>query len=83
FGNDSFEVELLSELKWHGIHPIFQSCLLHMHVPTDDILFSSHADVTVDLAEANDAIKWKLNHFISHKDHSAEALFQAEWPSGN
>ena len=41
FRNNSFKVDLPSELKRRGVHPVFHASLLRIHIPNDDRLFPS------------------------------------------
>ena len=44
FGNQSFKLELLVHLKRRGVHDVFHSSLLRIHVPNDDRLFPGRMD---------------------------------------
>jgi len=44
FGNHSFRVDLPNSLKQRGIHDVFHSSLLRIHVPNDDRLFPRRLD---------------------------------------
>ena len=39
FDNQSFKIDLPSHLKQRGIHDVFHSSLLRIHIPNDDCLF--------------------------------------------
>ena len=39
FSNNSYQIELPSELKKRGIHDVFHASLLRIHHPSDDRLF--------------------------------------------
>ena len=39
FGDNSYELDLPDCLKQWGMHPVFHSSLLRIHVPNDDQLF--------------------------------------------
>ena len=44
FGNQSFQIKLPSHLKKKGVHDVFHSSLLRIHVPNDDHLFPGQMD---------------------------------------
>lgn len=39
FRNNSFKLDLPARLRQWGIHPVFHSSLMRIHVPNDDRLF--------------------------------------------
>jgi hypothetical protein len=39
YGNNSYKLELPSRLKQRGVHPVFHSSYLRIHIPNDDRLF--------------------------------------------
>ena len=39
YGNNSYKLDLPARLKQRGVHPVFHSSLLRIHVPNDDHLF--------------------------------------------
>ena len=47
FGNQSFRIELSMHLKRRGIHNVFHSSLLKIHVPNDDWLFPGRMDTQI------------------------------------
>lgn len=51
YNNQSFKIDLPSHLKQRGIHDVFHSSLLRIHVPNDDRLFPGRLDtqLTIDV----------------------------------
>ena len=47
FGNNSYELDLPDCLKQWGMHPVFHSSLLRIHVPNDDQLFLRQQEMQV------------------------------------
>jgi hypothetical protein len=53
FRNNSFELDLPPHLRQRGIHPVFHSSLLRVHIPNDDRLFPGRLETQVaDFGEA-------------------------------
>ena len=82
FGNNSFELDLPARLKQRGIHPVFHSSLLRIHVPNDDRLFPGRQETQVaDFGETEP--EWSVERILSHYGSSTDALFEVKWASGN
>ena len=82
FGNNSFRIELPSDLKQRGIHNVFHSSLLRVHVPNDDRLFPGRlASQVAELDVQSD--EWAIERFASHCGSGSQAVFEAVWKSGD
>ncbi|KAJ8596234.1 hypothetical protein M405DRAFT_689725, partial [Rhizopogon salebrosus TDB-379] len=79
----SYKLDLPSRLKQRGIHPVFHSSYLRIHVPNDDRLFPGHLET--QLAEFNDDNdrEWAVDRILSHKGSQADAVFEVLWKSGD
>ena len=49
FGNDTFGIDLPSELKKRGLHSRFHASLLHIHIPNDDWRFPGQEVENLDV----------------------------------
>ena len=80
YGNASFQLDLPAHLKRHGIHNVFHSSLLRIHVPNDDRLFLGRMDT--QLADPGDD-EWAVDKILSHHGARTEAVFEILWKSGD
>ncbi len=77
FSNNSYQIDLPSELKQWGLHPIFHTSLLHVHVPNDDCLFPGRLHGQIGLtAEPNN--EWKIKGIVSHKGKGWDTVFKVK-----
>ena len=81
FGNSSFQVELPPHLKRRGVHDVFHSSLLQIHVPNDDRLFPGRMDTQVALTEDDE--EWAVDRIRSHHGSRTDASFEIVWKSGD
>ena len=81
FGNSSFQLELPPHLKRRGIHDVFHSSLLRIHVPNDDRLFPGRMDT--QLSGADDGDEWAVDRILSHSGSRTDASFEILWKSGD
>ena len=81
YGNSSFQLELPSHLKKRGIHDVFHSSLLRIHVPNDDRLFPGRMDT--QLSGADDGDEWAVDRILSHHGSRTDASFEIYWKSGD
>ena len=77
FGNSSFLLELPAHLKRRGIHDVFHSSLLRIHVPNDDRLFPGRMDT--QLAGEDEGDEWAVDRILSHHGARTEAIFEILW----
>jgi hypothetical protein len=82
FGNNSYKVDLPSELKKRGVHNIFHSSLLQIHIPNDDQLFPGCTESQFQLI-ANAEGEWAVDQILSHSGSRTDSIFEVLWCSGN
>lgn len=80
FGNASFQVELPTHLKRRGIHDVFHSSLLRVHIPNDDRLFPGRMDTQLI---GEDDGEWAVDRILSHHGSRTDASFEILWKSGD
>jgi hypothetical protein len=82
FGNASFQLDLPQHLQRRGLHDVFHSSLLRVHVPNDDRLFPGRMDTQIgDITETDG--EWAVDKILSHHGAKADALFEIKWKSGD
>lgn len=82
FGNNSYRIELPSNLKKRGVHDVFHASLLRVHEPNDDRLFPGRLDSQVlDLDEHDN--EWAIDKIIGHSGTGAAAIFKVRWKTGD
>src|SRR6202789_1347675 len=78
----SFRLELPIHLKRRGVHDVFHSSLLRIHVPNDDRLFPGRMDTQLgEIPEADD--EWAVELIRSHAGSGEKAMFEIIWKSGD
>ncbi len=82
FGNGSFRIELLSNLKVRGIHDVFHVSLLRVHIPNDDQLFPGRAENQMGLTDEMSG-EWAVEQIIGHSGSKMDSLFKVKWKSGD
>ncbi|PBL04604.1 hypothetical protein ARMGADRAFT_854690, partial [Armillaria gallica] len=78
----SFHVKLPDSFLQHGVHPVFHSLLLRVHVPNDDCRFPGQLDTQLQetpLAEP----QWKVDSILSHHGPGEHATFWVKWTTGD
>ena len=80
FKNGSFQLDLPPHLKWRGVHNVFHSSLLHIHIPSDDWLFPGRMDVA---SEDPTDDEWAVDSIESHSSSKSNAIFEVHWKSGD
>ena len=82
FNNQSFKLELPTHLKRRGVHDVFHSSLLKIHVPNDDRLFPGRLDTQIgDGPDTED--KWAVDVIRSHAGSGENSTFEIKWKSGD
>lgn len=82
FGNNSYHLDLPSNLWRRGIHDIFHSSLLRVHEPNDDRLFPGQLDSQV--AELDDCDhEWVIEKILGHSGTGDDTVFEVTWKSGD
>ncbi|KAG2742089.1 hypothetical protein P692DRAFT_201652613, partial [Suillus brevipes Sb2] len=79
----SFLVDLPNRLRQRGIHPVFHSSLLRIHVPNDDRLFPGRMDNQIFEFEGEREAEWQVDRILSHKGAKEDALFEVRWTAGD
>ncbi|TFY55328.1 hypothetical protein EVJ58_g8315 [Rhodofomes roseus] len=82
YKNNSYLIELSRNLKRRGVHNVFHSSLLRIHEPNDDRLFPGRLDSQIAELEDKDN-EWAIARIVSHTGEREDALFEAEWKSGD
>ncbi|EJD38691.1 hypothetical protein AURDEDRAFT_71890, partial [Auricularia subglabra TFB-10046 SS5] len=80
---DNFKVDLPSELKALGIHPMFHSSLLRVHVANDDGRFPGRlASQAFNLGD-EPADDWEVQEIETHTGAGKDAVFKVVWKAGD
>jgi hypothetical protein len=66
FGNNSYHLELPDCMKQHGIHDVFHSSYLRLHMPNNNRLFPGRLDNQVADFEDKEH-EWAVEKILSHK----------------
>lgn len=82
FGNNTFKIDLPTELKRRGVHPSFHASLLRIHNPNDDRLFPGRLASQIGLA-AQIENEWKIERIEHHNGTGSLAQFQVVWTTGD
>jgi hypothetical protein len=79
FDNQS---ELPTHLKRRGVHDVFHSSLLRIHMPNDDRLFPGRMDTQLrDNPDSED--EWAVERIQSHAESGENSIFEMLWKSGD
>src|SRR5205807_1028641 len=79
--NNSFLLDLPSDLKQRGLHPAFHAHLLRPHVPNDDRRFPGRQ--LKQIAEIGQLEEWSVSRIRSHSGQGTTALFEVEYSTGD
>lgn len=82
FGNGSFQLDLPAHLKQRGIHDVFHTSLLRIHVPNDDWLFPGWLDTQLGNADGTEG-EWAIDSIIGHASLKNDATFEVKWKTGD
>ena len=82
FGKASFKLELPQHLKQRGVHDMFHSSLLRIHIPNDNRLFLGRMDTQVVGDDPLDD-EWAVECIKSHSGAKMDAIFKVLWKSGD
>jgi len=82
FGNYSYHIELPSSPCQRGIHNIFHSSLLCIHVPNNDQLFPGCLDEQIPELGGTTR-EWTIDKILSHQGSHSDAKFEVLWTSGD
>ena len=82
YSNSSFQLDLPPHLKWCGIHNVFHTSLLRIHMPSDDWLFPGQMDIQLNKSDNSDG-EWAVDCILSHAGSQMNALFKIKWKSSD
>jgi hypothetical protein len=82
FGNNSFRLELPDRMKQRGIHNVFHSSYLRIHLPNDNCLFPGRLDNQVAEFDEEEC-EWAVDRILSHKGTRSDAVFEVRRKSGD
>ncbi|KIM53829.1 hypothetical protein SCLCIDRAFT_85987, partial [Scleroderma citrinum Foug A] len=69
-------------LHQRGIHNVFHSSLLHIHIPNDDHLFPGHLNEQIPELGGT-TCEWTIDKILSHQGSHVDAKFEVLWMPGN
>ncbi|OAX36170.1 hypothetical protein K503DRAFT_867760 [Rhizopogon vinicolor AM-OR11-026] len=81
YRNNSFLLDLPSDLKQRGLHPAFHAHLLRLHVPNDDRRFPGRQ--LKQIAEIGQLEEWSISRIRTHSGQGTAALFEVEYSTGD
>jgi hypothetical protein len=82
FNNESFKLGISKSLRQRGIHDVFHSSLLRVHVANNDRLFPNCSDVTL-WESSETGQEWAVSRIKTHSGKGRNAIFEIEWKSGD
>ncbi|KAF7763831.1 hypothetical protein Agabi119p4_8368 [Agaricus bisporus var. burnettii] len=83
FGNNSYRIKLPVDLRSRGVHDVFHSSLLRIHIPNDDRLFPGRSESQLMPVDESPGTEWTAEKIMSHAGIGAEAIFEIRWKSGD
>ena len=81
FGNDTFGIDLPSELKKRGLHSRFHASLLRIHIPNDDRRFPGREVENLDVF--GESTEWRVDKITRHHGKGTTANFEILWKTGD
>ncbi|KJA13182.1 hypothetical protein HYPSUDRAFT_95967, partial [Hypholoma sublateritium FD-334 SS-4] len=82
FENQSYQLKLPLSLRKRGVHDVFHSSLLHIHIVNDDKLFPGCLDSQVfDLEDLEG--KWAVEKVLEYKISAKKLMFKVLFKSGD
>ena len=82
FNNQSFRLELPVHLKRRGVHDVFHSSLLRIHMPNDDRLFPGRMDTQIGDSPSSED-KWAMDKIQTHAGSEEDSVFEILWKSSD
>ncbi|KZS88100.1 hypothetical protein SISNIDRAFT_401331, partial [Sistotremastrum niveocremeum HHB9708] len=81
----SFKLDLPSDMKSRGLHPVFHSSLLRIHVPNDDRRFPNRVQLLSPSlgTEPAESSEWPVEKFVSHSGAGDALIFKVLWKTGD
>ena len=84
FKNQSFRIDLPTDLKRRGVHDVFHSSLLQVHILNDDRLFPGRLDEQISSEGPMDpTTEWALDKILSHMQSEQNSVFKVKWKAGD
>ncbi|KAJ3964138.1 hypothetical protein EV361DRAFT_756878, partial [Lentinula raphanica] len=74
------KLDLPADLKKRGVHDVFHSSLLRIHVPNDDRLFPGRS---YEQVVGTDSGEWQVDKVVNHKGFKSDAMFLILWKTGD
>lgn len=81
YRNNSFLLDLPSQLKQRGIHPAFHAHLLRLHVPNDNRHFPGRQ--LEHVSDIGHLEEWSVSRIADHQGTGPDALFEVEYSTGD
>ncbi|KAF8800026.1 hypothetical protein BYT27DRAFT_6847908 [Phlegmacium glaucopus] len=75
-------LDLPPHLKRRGVHDVFHSSLLCIHVPNDDRLFPGRMDTQISNSPETEE-EWAVERILSHAGSKTNSVFEIKWKSGD
>ncbi|OAX32781.1 hypothetical protein K503DRAFT_701539, partial [Rhizopogon vinicolor AM-OR11-026] len=69
-------------LRQRGVHSVFHSSLLRIHIPNDDCLFPGRTDTQIVDLDSQEP-EWIVDTILSHKGSGENATFEVRWCAGD
>jgi hypothetical protein len=69
-------------MRQRGIHNVFHSSYLRIHLPNNDCLFPGRLDNQVAEFDKEER-EWAVDRILSHKGTRSDAVFKVRWKSGD
>ena len=80
--NQSYKLEIPMHLKRRGMHDVFHSSLLIIHMLNDDQLFPGRMDIQLGVSPEADN-EWAVDVIRTHARSGEDAVFKILWKSGD
>ena len=82
YGNSSFKIDLPTELKKRGVHDVFHSSLLRIHLPNDDRLFPGRQEKQLGHSSKIEE-EWAVEEILTHHQAHGDTIFEVKWKAGD
>ena len=82
FRNNSYKLDLPARLRQRGIHPVFHSSLMKIHVPNNDRLFPGRMETQVADFDEPDT-EWQVDRILSYSSSGNSSVFEIWWTLGD
>ena len=82
YGNSSFKIDLPNELKERGVHDVFHSSLLRIHLTNDDWLFPRRQEKQLGHSSEIEE-EWAIEKILTHHRANGDTIFEVKWKAGD